>query len=302
MDNICHTLVGAAFGEAGLKSQTRFGNTTLMIAANLPDLDVLVFATDFPSVAFRRGWTHGVLAQALLPVALTAAMLGIDRAFPAREGERRVRAKGLLLLSYIGVLSHVALDLLNNYGVRLLMPFSNRWFYGDAVFIIDPWLWVTLAAGIWLTRRRGIALAARQGLTLAAVYVAAMCLNARVARNVVLDEWRAERGGVPVSLMAGPVAVTPFRRQVIVDAGIDYETGTLNLLSGELTFEAVIPKNDTDPRVARAREAPNIRAFLVWSRFPVWTIDETGDGTRVSVTDLRFAGRGAPFVQSVVVR
>ena len=55
------------------------------------------------------------------------------------------------------MLSHVALDLLNNYGVRLLMPFSNRWFYGDAVFIIDPWLWLTLGAGIWLTRRRGIA-------------------------------------------------------------------------------------------------------------------------------------------------
>ena len=302
MDNLCHTLVGAAFGEAGLKTRTRFGNATLMVAANLPDLDVLVFATDLPSVAFRRGWTHGVLAQALLPVALTAAMLGIDRAFPARDGEPPARAKGLLLLSYIGVLSHVGLDLLNNYGVRLLMPFSNRWFYGDAVFIIDPWIWITLGAGIWLTRRRGIALAARQALTLAAVYIAAMCLNARVARNIVLDEWRAERGGAPVSLMAGPVAVTPFRRQVIVDAGIDYETGTLNLLSRALTFEAVIPKNDTDPRIARAREAPNLRAFLIWSRFPVWTIEETADGTRVSVTDLRFAGRGAPFVQSVVVR
>jgi inner membrane protein len=302
MDNLCHTLVGAAFGEAGLKRQTRFGNTTLMIAANLPDLDVLVFATDLPSVAFRRGWTHGVLAQALLPVALTAAMLGIDRMIRAREGEVAARATGLLLLSYIGVLSHVGLDLLNSYGVRLLMPFSNRWFYGDAVFIIDPWLWLTLAAGIWLTRRRGMAVASRQALTLAAAYIAAMSLNARVARTIVLDEWRAERGGAPVSLMAGPVPITPFRRQVIVDAGIVYETGTLNLLSRDITFEAVIAKNDTDPRIARAREAPNIRAFLVWSRFPFWTIEETAEGTRVSVSDLRFAGRGAPFVQSVVVR
>jgi inner membrane protein len=302
MDNICHTLVGAAFGESGLKQQTRFGNATLMIAANLPDLDVLIFATDLPSVAFRRGWTHGILAQALLPVALTAAMLGIDRVVRARPDERPVRAKGLLLLSYIGVLSHVGLDLLNNYGVRLLMPFSNRWFYGDAVFIIDPWLWLTLGTGLWLTRRRGTAVAARQALTLAAVYIAAMCLNTRLARNVVLDEWRRERGGAPVSLMAGPVAITPFRRQVIVDAGIVYETGTLNLLRRRITFEAVVPKNDTDPRVAQAREAPNIRAFLVWSRFPFWTIEENGDGARVSVSDLRFAGRGAPFVQSVVIR
>jgi inner membrane protein len=302
MDNICHTLVGAAFGEAGLKRQTRFGNATLMIAANLPDLDVLVFATDLPSVAVRRGWTHGTLGQALLPVALTAAMLGAARILRARGDAPPLRVRGLLLLSYIGVLSHVALDLLNSYGVRLLMPFSNRWFYGDAVFIIDPWLWLTLGAGIWLTRRGGIATAARHGLTLAAVYIAAMCMNARVARNVVLDEWRAGRGGDPVSLMAGPVPITPFTRQVIVDGGPVYETGTLNLVPRRLTLDAIVPKNDTDPRVARAREAPNIRAFLVWSRFPFWTIEETSEGTRVTVSDLRFVGRGAPFVQSVVIR
>lgn len=302
MDNICHTLVGAAFGEAGLKRQTRLGSATLMIAANLPDVDVLVFASDLPAVAFRRGWTHGILAQTLLPIALTAAMIGVARVFPSRADDQPVRTRGLLLLSYVGVLSHVALDLLNNYGVRLLMPFSNRWFYGDAVFIVDPWLWLILGVGIWLARGRGITIAAQHALTLAVVYIAAMCMNARIARNVVLDEWRATRGGDPVSLMAGPVPVTPFRRQVIVDGGLDYETGTLDMVSRRLTFDAVILKNDTDSRVSRAREAPHIRAFLVWSRFPVWTIEETSDGTRVSVTDLRFAGRGAPFVQSVVIR
>ena len=87
-----------------------------------------------------------------------------------------------------------------------------------------------------------------------------------------------------------------------MDAGIGYETGTLDLLSGQLTLDTVILKNDTDPRVARARDAPHIRAFLIWSRFPFWTIEETREGARVSVSDLRFAGRGGPFVQSVVVR
>ena len=63
MDNLCHTLVGAALAEAGLKRRTRYGSATLMIASNLPDIDVLVFATSTPSVAFRRGWTHGILAD-----------------------------------------------------------------------------------------------------------------------------------------------------------------------------------------------------------------------------------------------
>ena len=39
-----------------------------MIGANLPDVDVLVFTTAIPAVSFRRGWTHGVVGQALLPV------------------------------------------------------------------------------------------------------------------------------------------------------------------------------------------------------------------------------------------
>jgi hypothetical protein len=30
----------------------------------------------------------------------------------------------------------------NTYGVRLLMPYSDRWFYGTALSIIDPWVWL----------------------------------------------------------------------------------------------------------------------------------------------------------------
>jgi len=228
MDNLCHTLVGAAFGEAGLKRHTRFGSATLMIAANLPDVDVLVFATDVPSVAFRRGWTHGILAQALLPLALAGLVFIVDRWRPAKPQPDVIRSTSpprasmhaLVLLSYVGVLSHVFLDYLNNYGVRLLMPFSGEWFYGDALFIIDPWLWLTLGAGILLarTKRRWGFSAARVSLVIAAAYVAAMLVSAHAARIFVQETWRAERDRDPRALMVGPLPVTPLRRLVIVDA------------------------------------------------------------------------------------
>ncbi len=93
MDNVCHTLVGAALAETGLKHRTRYGAAALMIAANLPDVDVLVFATNTPSVAFRRGWTHGILAQLLLPVALAGAFWAWDRWRPgARSPEPEAAA------------------------------------------------------------------------------------------------------------------------------------------------------------------------------------------------------------------
>lgn len=296
-------------GEAGLKRRTRFGNATLMIAANLPDVDVLAFATSIPAVALRRGWTHGIVAQALLPVLLTGIVLLAARLRPARDGGPPARVAGLLLLSYIGVLSHVSLDLLNNYGVRLLAPLNWRWFYGDAVFILDPWLWLTLGLGVHLSRRRASSSPsraavgpARIALGVAAVYIAGMCLSARTAREEVIEAWRVTRASEPRGVMAGPVPVSPFQREVIVDAGDHYATGRFAWWPRRVAFDGgVTAKNDTDPAVARAREAPHIRAFLVWARFPFWTVEPGPDGTRVTVSDMRFGGRGGGFVQRVVV-
>lgn len=272
-----------------------------MVAANLPDVDVLVFATEVPSVAFRRGWTHGTLAQALLPIALTGVLLAADRMWRPRPGAVPFHVGWTLLLGYVGVLSHVALDLLNPYGLRVLAPFDWRWWYGDVLFILDPWLWLIFGAGLWLGRRRG-PVPVWQALALAAVYILSMTINARVARAIVLDEWQRTRGGEPTSFMVGPEPVTPFRRQIIVDNGLGYETGTFQWFPARITLDPrVVPKNDADARVAAAREVPNIRGFLVWSRFPFWTFESVPGGTRVTVSDLRFSGRGSPFVQSVIV-
>jgi inner membrane protein len=292
MDNVCHTLTGAALGAAGLGQRTRFGAATLMIAANLPDVDVLVFATETPAVAFRRGWTHGPIGQALLALALTAVMIAVARARPARGEGRPFRAGSVLLLAVVGVLSHVALDLLNSYGLRLLAPFDWRWLYGDVLFIVDPWLWLIFGVGLWLARRNDSPLPARHALALAVVYVLSMTANARAARALVLEEWRRTRGGDPTSLMVGPAPVTPFRRQIVVDNGVGYESGSFEWIPTRITFDqTVVPKHDDDPRVARAREAANIRGFLTWARFPFWTLEPVPDGTRVTVRDMRFNGR-----------
>jgi inner membrane protein len=299
VDNLCHTLAGAALGEAGLKRTTRFGSATLMIASNLPDVDVLVFATDMPSVAFRRGWTHGVLAQAVLPVLL--ALLVYSLSMIRRRGEsRRAHLGGLLLLSYIGVISHVGLDLLNNYGVRLLMPFSGRWFYGDSVFIIDIWLWLTLGTGVWLAWSRDRVRPARLALVVAVVYIGALAVSARAARHIVVEQWQATRGSAPRALMVGPVPLNPFRRTVIVDAGDAYATGTF-MFPRRVTFgERRVPKNDEHPAVrAAVATEPRIQAVLSWARFPYYRVEPTAGGDVVSLRDLRF-GDHVGSVRAVV--
>ena len=290
MDNICHTLVGAALGEAGLKHRTRFGMVTLAIAANLPDIDAGVVLTPFSHVAFRRGWTHGVPAQVLLPVLLTVAMLLWDRRHPRAAGEPPVSAGWLLVLSYLGVFSHVGLDYLNNYGVRLLMPWSGQWFYGDTLFIVDPWLYLTLGGGWWLARRRRHTAPARAGLGLAAVYIAAMLTVASSSRASVLEQWRTRTGHEPKALMVGPVFADPFHRQVIVDRGDSrYQTGRFSWLSGTLTMTGVVPTLSLDdPDVVAARADPGVAGILVWSRFPHLERQDGEEGRQIVVTDLRF--------------
>lgn len=292
MDNICHTLVGAACGEAGLKTRTRFAMPVLMITANLPDVDVLSFAASTPAVALRRGLTHGVAAQVLLPIVFAGLVLLVDRLRPPRHGGPRARAAPLLLLSYIGVLSHVGLDWLNNYGVRLLMPFADRWFYGDSVFIVDPWLWLVLGLGAFVARRWSRRRIAAIALLVATIYIAGMVASARQARAHVLEAWARTHGGSPRALMVGPAFADPFRRTIIVDAGDHYRTGLFHWSGRRMELDdRLIPRNDRAPAAVRARQDPDVQAVLVWTRFPYYRLAPAENGTRVTLSDVRFMGR-----------
>ena len=157
MDPITHTFTGAALAAAGLRRATPLATAALILGANAPDVDVLsIFAGGYEELAFRRGWTHGVLALALWPFVLTALLLAWDAAVRRRRSPDALRARTgpLLLLCALAVATHPALDWLNNYGLRWLMPFDGRWFYGDALFIVDPWIWLSLGGVLFLMHSR----------------------------------------------------------------------------------------------------------------------------------------------------
>ncbi len=160
MDNLTHSLVGALIGQAGLKRKTGLAMPALIIGANLPDVDAACFfwLEGVEHLGFRRGITHGPPALVLLPLILAGLLYGFDR-WQAKRGKRPegrlpVSFKWLFLLSFIGCLTHPALDWLNVYGIRLLEPFSSQWFYGDTLFIIDVWLWALMGFAVWFSLRR----------------------------------------------------------------------------------------------------------------------------------------------------
>jgi inner membrane protein len=301
LDNLCHTLVGAALGEAGLKRTTPLAMATLLVGANLPDVDAVTYAfADAPtSFEFRRGWTHGALAMAVLPLALASATTAWDRFVRRRRHPEKTPARfsALLLLAFISVLSHPLLDFLNTYGVRFLYPFSRRWFYGDALFIVEPWVWIALGVGVgWsaVRRRRGHPcpeIPARSALGVTAVYVGAMLLSSAVGRGLVLATAGAE-GLSPGRAIVSPQAFDPLRRTISLEVRDGYRLGTLRWLSRPTVSLAspLVARNDRDPFAVAAARTRDGRKFLVWARFPYFLVRREGDAAVVTIRDARYPG------------
>lgn len=284
VDNLTHSLAGALIGQTGLKRRTGLAMPALIIGANIPDIDAACFLwlTGTEPLAFRRGITHGPPAMVLLPLLLAGILWGLDR-WQASRGKRPgrrlpVHFGWLYLLALIGTLSHPALDWMNVYGVRLLEPFSSRWFYGDVLFIIDLWLWLMMGIGVWLSLRRE-----RRGgnwrkvarVTLAGVlaYIGANATITWFAENVfLLAPTRAD------TVIASPPPAMFWRRDTIFGQGEPY------YVDGERIGNT--PLSACDLAAARAADR-QVDAFLFWSRAPV--LDRQPDGS-YRLGDARYYG------------
>jgi inner membrane protein len=304
MDPLCHTLVGATLAQSGLKRTTPLAAATLVIGANLPDVDAITyFAGD--SLYWRRGWTHGVLALAIWPFVLAATMLAWDRLgrkWRPTGGAPPARASTLAWIAALAILTHPTLDFLNSYGMRWLMPFRNRWFYGDALFIADPLVWLTLAAGAlaswWLSRGadapRWWPRPARAALALTAVYALVMLALGQAGPAVVRAQFEARGVSLVGEPMVAALWASPTRRYVVGDDGRDYHVAGFRWWPSPRLEEGThrIPKGAGHPAVARAAVAPEGRGFLTWSRFPFFEVIEAGDGHLVTLDDARYAPAG----------
>ena len=304
MDIATHTLVGAALGEAGLTKQSGLAMAALIIGANLPDVDVF-YEVLAKAWTFHRGLTHGVPAMLVLALILTGALVVFDRLRStrgaAKPGRASVRPKQLLLLSAIAVLSHLVLDLLTPYGVRLLMPFSERWFYGDALWAFDPWVFIALVAGIVVARLRARSARSAGGgsstrpakiaLVVSAAYIALMVFGGRAAERMAAQHIIATEQRTPRRVLAAPVLANPFRRELVLDFGETYRFGRMDWFPiPRVTLdERDVPTNLRDPAVEAVRG--RLYAFLYWSRYPFFRIDDQAQPPVVIVGDAGRFGR-----------
>ena len=312
MDNFTHSLAGWALGQAGLKTKTRKGLAALILGANMPDIDVFFGWVPWVPLATHRGFTHGLVGGVILMPPLLAALLWLLDRWQVKRGATfrsglEMHVPWLIALCYLGAITHPLLDLQTTYAIQLLSPFSSYWFHAETLFIIDVWVWTTLAFVVWLSRRRqkrggGWRKPAIVGLAAVCAYIGLNGIISLQARHVLLSGLKGPR---PDVLVAGEQPVLFWKRDLVWRQERRIGRAHYDPLAswGRVSnVQPLMPDNMADPLAQRAKWANrDVVTFMRWSIMPVAEIQRAGCKATVHFGDARFGdrpGRG-PMAQTV---
>jgi inner membrane protein len=308
MDPLTHTATGLFLSRSGLKRLTPLATPILLIAANAPDIDIVSAAGGPLSyLHYHRYLTHALVAapvMALLSVAVVRA-----------AARKPIRWLGAWIAATIGVLSHLALDSTNIYGIRLLLPFSGRWQGLQTTTVIDLWIWaVCLLAitGPFVGRLVGSEISSGavrirhhgRGFAILALVFLALYTGGRAILHhraeAVLDS-RIYEEEPPLRVAAFPDVVNPWRWRGLVETHGILGLKDVDLAGGfDPSRALILHKPEPDPAIEAARRTPVFQEFLRFNQYPYWRVSPAQDvdgGKLVQVFDLRF---GTPMVPGLM--
>jgi inner membrane protein len=295
MDNVTHTLTGLAMSRAGLNRYYPHATPLLLLAANAPDIDIVMLSGgSFEYFHYHRAVTHSLVAAPLLALVLALLFCAWDRSL------RKLPAAFGIALAGVG--SHLLLDWTNAYGVRFLFPFSPNWYSLDLINIIDVWIWVILilsAVGPYVGRLVSSEVGARPGSGRGlAIFALLFLVFYSVGRGVVHSraletlESRIYDGAPPVRAGAFPTSANPFEWDGLAESLTTVRRYRFNLLdSFDPDSGEVFQKPEKSAAVDTAARLSKFRVFLEFSKYPLWSVVPVPDpenGERVKVRDMRF--------------
>jgi inner membrane protein len=272
VDNIAHGLTGAIIGYCGFRQAgaTATGRTAVwacIAAAEFPDIDIgMAFFGGDTYLRWHRSFTHSAV---LLP--MWAALV----AWAFWELSRRKNFRLLWWASVAGLASHLFLDWITNYGTELLWPLTDARFALSWVFIVDPYVWVMLGAGLTsavLTQRSKVA---HTGLAVVCGYF----VFCGASRAYALHH--APRTRMTVRFDAFPQPMNPLRWTIVRDDGttVHWISRARNDTFVQFHDDKLLPK-------AEATEA--VKLFRWFAAFPLVERFEQNAHTVLRYRDLRF--------------
>lgn len=296
--------------RAGVGKGVPRAGLLLMVAANVPDLDIVSgLAGSLTYLEFHRWFTHSILAIPLM--AVIAA--GIAKLFS--KGQKFPWMSALIAGS-IGVATHLGLDWTNIYGIRLLLPFSPDWLRIDITQVIDLWIWaffaiavVAPALGKLVSSEIGAKSSTGRGWAIFALVMICGYEYARYLahdRAVAILNSRVYDHAVPSRVAAMPTFANPLEWRGLVETPDAYRTLAVNL-AGSFNPSAgqVFYKAQPNAATEAASQTATFQKFLSFSAYPLWRtipVPEPDGGTEVQLFDVRFGDPQRPaFVCSAIV-
>ena len=299
MDNFTHSLVGWALGQAGLNTKSRKGLATLILGANMPDIDVFFQWVGWAPLAMHRGFTHGLGGMIVLPPFLAGLLWLLDR-WQIKRGATfksglTMQFGWLVALAYLGAITHPLLDLQTTYSVQLLSPFSAAWYHTDALFIIDVWLWTLIAGSIAWSRWREKQGREWQRPVQGAIAIALVYISFNLGLTQTATERVELRSPTATAIFASPPPVFFWRRSMSWREGGSVGRAEFEPFGGGLLPSQPLQPDGMDDPIVRAALArdPSLRNFLGWSILPVADVEPGRCEAKVFIGDARYGQTGS---------
>jgi inner membrane protein len=233
------------------------------------------------------------------------------------KGITRTRPTFLAWISCIlAVLSHLALDWTNVYGIRMLLPFSDRWLRLDITNVFDPVIWLILLVALAIPALLGLVsstIGARKtsGMKQAWAWIALLALLGY--EGLRWNSHEKALGGLNSLLYMGEPAHAVYAfpdsfgtmqwRGLVEGENFFYEmpvdfSGNFEMRGAKLDY-----KIGHAPTVDAAKETRTFQVFEKFDQVPFWRINPLVDVTEVVLLDLRFGSitRKSGFATSAMV-
>lgn len=301
MEPVTHVLTSIALSRAGLNKLTRAATPILLASGLAADVDW--FTRLGTAAAFLRGHrttTHSIPGTAVIAVGVALAAWLLGKKYP----KFAVTVSTAFLISVIGASVHLFMDLLNGYGVKLLWPFSTKWYACDIADSVDSWILFILIVGLFVPELFRLVLdeigsrpkihGRRRGAIFALVCVG-MVISGRTflhERAVALLDSREYRAQTPLLVAAFPKSSNPFLWSGVVEtdnAVFNLEVPVVIGRAFDPDQAAVHFKPQPSDTLKNAVACRTAIEFLNSARFPLARVQPEGDGFQVRLRDMRFA-------------
>jgi inner membrane protein len=246
-----------------------------ILGSNVPDLDMAARLRGFAAyIQHHRGITHSIPALFVWPILITAVL---GKGFGV--GEQWIT---LYEWTFLAVLLHVGLDMLNGYGVQCLRPFSRKWIHLDILAIFEPILFLLHAGGLILW----LCLHYQPAPIFAGVYAASLAyIGVRTWHHTIIM-----RKVIAHLMITGIIQVLPtfnwFHWMFVMETEDCFYTG--EVVHNRVMLEDVYSKQKRNAVIQATMGTDGVRVFLGFAQRIHVTWKEMQDGYEVRWSDVRF--------------